>query len=84
MAEDTRARLLEAAIAVAERDGAAHLTLDAVAAQAGVSKGGLLYHFPDKDRLLETLLEAMLERFDTALDAHDDGAPGAGIRGDQT
>jgi AcrR family transcriptional regulator len=35
------------------------MTLEAVAAKAGVSKGGLLYHFPFKD----ALLEAMLERF---------------------
>ena len=40
-----RARLLDAAVAVVRRDGAQALTLDAVAAEAGVSKGGLLYHF---------------------------------------
>jgi AcrR family transcriptional regulator len=38
--------------------GARHLTLDAVAKQAGVSKGGLLYHFPSK----EALVHAMLDR----------------------
>jgi len=38
--------------------GAKHLTLDAVAARAGVSKGGLLYHFPSK----EDLLTAMVQR----------------------
>lgn len=27
------------------------LTLDAVAKQAGISKGGLLYHFPNKELL---------------------------------
>ena len=35
-------------------------TLDAVAKRAGVSKGGLLYHFPNK----EALITAMLERLD--------------------
>lgn len=34
-------------------------TLDAVAKEAGVSKGGLLYHFPNK----EALISALLERF---------------------
>jgi AcrR family transcriptional regulator len=43
-----RERILEAAYTVAERSGAAALTLDAVAAEAKVSKGGLLYHFPSK------------------------------------
>ncbi|WP_284985916.1 TetR/AcrR family transcriptional regulator [Arthrobacter sp. fls2-241-R2A-172] len=35
-------------------------TLDAVAKRAGVSKGGLLYHFPNK----ESLISALLERLD--------------------
>jgi AcrR family transcriptional regulator len=35
-------------------------TLDAVAKRAGVSKGGLLYHFPNK----EALITATLERLD--------------------
>jgi AcrR family transcriptional regulator len=35
-------------------------TLDAVAKRAGVSKGGLLYHFPNK----ESLITATLERLD--------------------
>jgi AcrR family transcriptional regulator len=34
-------------------------TLDAVAARAGVSKGGLLYHFGSKDALAEGLIERL-------------------------
>jgi AcrR family transcriptional regulator len=34
-------------------------TLDAVAKRAGVSKGGLLYHFPSKEALIAALLERM-------------------------
>ncbi|MDV8149485.1 helix-turn-helix domain-containing protein [Arthrobacter sp. B10-11] len=34
-------------------------TLDAVARRAGVSKGGLLYHFPNKEALISALLERM-------------------------
>ncbi|WP_207457009.1 TetR/AcrR family transcriptional regulator [Herbiconiux sp. SYSU D00978] len=37
-------------------------TLDAVAADAGVSKGGLLYHFSSKDSLRSSLLERLVER----------------------
>jgi AcrR family transcriptional regulator len=48
--------LLDAAEAVIVRDGIASLTIDAVAAQAGVSKGGLLHHFPNKDRLVQALV----------------------------
>ena len=53
-----RERILDAAEAVVRDDGAAHLTLDAAAERAGVSKGGLLYHFKTK----ETLLQAMIDR----------------------
>ncbi|WP_427173630.1 TetR/AcrR family transcriptional regulator [Arthrobacter sp. 92] len=34
-------------------------TLDAVAKRAGVSKGGLLYHFPNKEAMISVLLERM-------------------------
>ncbi|MDO5067008.1 MAG: TetR family transcriptional regulator [Propionibacteriaceae bacterium] len=47
-----RTQLLEAAIAVAERDGLPAVTLDSVAAEAGLTKGGLLYHFPNRRALL--------------------------------
>lgn len=50
-------RVLDAAQAVVARQGIANLTLDAVAAQAGISKGGLLHHFPSKDRLVEALVK---------------------------
>jgi AcrR family transcriptional regulator len=51
-----RDTLLDAAEAVVARQGIANLTLDAVAAEARLSKGGLLHHFPTKDRLVEALV----------------------------
>jgi AcrR family transcriptional regulator len=65
---DTRARLLDAAVAVVRRDGAQSLTLDAVAAQAGVSKGGLLYHFKSKRELLEGMVERWLAEWQEQID----------------
>lgn len=47
-----RDRILEAAHRVVSDLGAGHLTLEAVALAAGVSKGGLLYHFPTKEALI--------------------------------
>ena len=61
---DTRRRLLDAAAAVVRRDGPRALMLDAVAAQAGLSKGGLLYHFATKDALVDALVEDWLDRFE--------------------
>jgi AcrR family transcriptional regulator len=69
---DTRAKLLDAASAVIRRDGPQALTLEAVAAQAGVSKGGLLYHFKSKRELLDALVSRWLDDFQADIDA----APG--------
>ncbi len=48
---------------VIAQQGAPHLTLEAVAAEAGISKGGLLYHFPSKDALWQGFLEDFHENF---------------------
>jgi len=48
--------LLDAAEAVAIRDGVGKLTFDAVAAEAGMSKGGVLHHFASKDQLVEAMV----------------------------
>ena len=53
--------MLEAAIAVVTEQGAARLTLDAVARAAKVSKGGLMYHFPTKESLLQALVTRAIE-----------------------
>jgi AcrR family transcriptional regulator len=52
-----RAKLLAAAADICAESGGHSLTLDAVAQRAGVSKGGLLYHFPSKDALMLALLD---------------------------
>lgn len=62
-------RILEAADGLARDVGPGHISLEAVAARAGVSKGGLLHHFPSKDRLLRALVEHYLKAFDEALAA---------------
>lgn len=60
----TLSKLLAAAQTVVQRDGAHALTLDAVAKEAGLSKGGLLYHFPSKDALIQGLIAATLASFE--------------------
>ena len=56
MATDTRQRILRALRDILARSGNASVTLEAVAAEAGVSKGGLLYHFPSKSEMYLGLL----------------------------
>lgn len=64
-------RLLQAAEDLAWDTGAGNLTLDAVAARAGVSKGGLLYHFPSKQKLMEALVENYITRFNNELSGRE-------------
>lgn len=66
-----RTQLLDAAVGVIRRDGAHALTLDAVAAEAGVSKGGVLYHFGSKRALIDGLLERWLDDFEAQLSGPD-------------
>ena len=75
---DTRARILAAAARVSCESGPAALSLDAVAAEAGVSKGGLLYHFPSKHELLRSMVQDHADRIRARMDALAPGAREAG------
>ena len=61
---DLRQRALAAALLIATRDGAGALTLDAVAKEAEISKGGLMHHFPSKDALVLALVEKLVFEFE--------------------
>lgn len=64
----TRDRILDALETLLLERGATQMTLDNVAAAAGVSKGGLLYHFKSKDALLVGLVHRLGERARAQLD----------------
>lgn len=55
-----RDRILDAYEELLALEGERYATLDAVAAKANVSKGGLLYHFPAKDELSNALCERLV------------------------
>lgn len=57
---DTKANILKATAKIINEEGIFSLTLEAVAKVAGVSKGGLLYHFPSKEALLEGMVNYLL------------------------
>lgn len=61
---NSREAILDAAEALASEIGANHMSLDAVAKKAGISKGGLLYQFPSKVALLKGMLERYVERLE--------------------
>jgi len=65
------------------RQGAAQLTLDAVAVAAGVSKGGLLYHFPSKEALIQGMVEHLLGEISGRIaqeTSRETDAPGKWVR----
>jgi AcrR family transcriptional regulator len=66
--KNSREKILAAAADVARESGPGSLSLDAVASRAGVSKGGLLYNFPTKAKLMQALVEEYLRDFGEALE----------------
>ncbi len=78
-----REAILDAAQSRLLELGPTGLVLETVAAEAGVSKGGLLYHFPSKEALVAGLTERMLAGFDalqSVLQADDPDEAGAWTR----
>ena len=75
---ETREKILRAAGQVVIDKGIEALSLNAVAKQADVSKGGLLYHFPNKNALIANLGKQLLQAFEAALqdEFEQDDAPG--------
>ncbi len=79
-----RDAVLDAAERVVASSGAARLTLEAVAAEAGISKASVLYDYKTKRELIRAVIERRAEaenrRLQTYIDALG-GAPDAAIRG---
>src|SRR5690606_27260368 len=67
-----RDELLDAAESLLEDQGAQGLTLAAVAERAGVSNGGLLYHFAEKDALISAMIERLIADFDALVEAQQE------------
>ncbi|HMN58883.1 MAG TPA: TetR/AcrR family transcriptional regulator [Anaerolinea sp.] len=60
---NTRKTILDAANRVVQKHGVERLTLELTAQEAGLSKGGLLYHFPSKEALIKGMIQDYLDRF---------------------
>lgn len=68
--EQVRAQLLDAATRLLSEHGAQSLTLDAVSAEVGVTKGGLQHHFPNKQALVEALFGHLANEFNNDVARH--------------
>lgn len=74
----TKERIISAAEEVVRREGVARLTLEAAAAEAGLSKGGVLYHFPTRDALVAGMVAKIIEEFDHDIEVNRAGAVAPG------
>lgn len=62
-----RPAILDAAVRVAGRDPITTVTVEAVAAEAGLTKAGVLYHFPSKGELLVAIQEHLAAELEAQL-----------------
>jgi AcrR family transcriptional regulator len=67
---ETREKLVQAAAKLVVLNGINRLTLEQVAFLAGVSKGGLLHHFPTKQALLSGLMDQLGKVFKARLEKY--------------
>lgn len=63
-----RQRILDSAMTLAAQEGVTSVTIQAVANLVGITKGGVLHHFPSKKKLLDAMVISLLERLDVAID----------------
>ncbi|WP_375001468.1 TetR/AcrR family transcriptional regulator [Aeromicrobium sp. CTD01-1L150] len=64
MRPSKRTGVLQAALTLAGEVGIRGLTIDAVASQAGVTKAGVLYHFPQRDDLIIAVLDHVADTWE--------------------
>ncbi len=67
--------ILNAASKVVAEKGIFNLTFDAVAEEAGISKGGLLYHFRSKEVLVEKMVEHLAINYRRKIEDHATSDP---------
>ncbi|MEU9677026.1 TetR/AcrR family transcriptional regulator [Streptomyces parvus] len=67
MRTSKRSQILEAATRVVQREGVKSVTFDSVAAEAGLTKGGLLYHFASRDDLVLAIHQHLADQWEADL-----------------
>lgn len=66
--DHVRRSLLSEGARLCVEQGVAGMKLQAVATAAGVTKGGLLHHFPNKQQLVAAIFDRLLEKFDADIE----------------
>jgi AcrR family transcriptional regulator len=70
--EETRLRIVEAAIKLFSTYGYNKASVDDICAKAGISKGAFYHHFKSKQALFLALLDGWLQTIDHAIEASKD------------
>lgn len=64
----THDTILDAADRLVVEHGVNVLSFDSLAKAAGISRGGILYHFPSKEALIAAMMERMIRKFESILE----------------
>ncbi|WP_103535710.1 TetR/AcrR family transcriptional regulator [Streptomyces sp. SM11] len=67
MRTSKRTQILEAATRVVRHEGVKSVTFDSVAAEGGLTTGGLLYHFASCDDLVQAIHQHLADRWEADL-----------------
>lgn len=69
--EETSRQILSAALILFARQGFAAVSMRQIASETGIQAGAIYNHFPNKQAILHTLLEAHMKKLLDAVDACD-------------
>ncbi|SJZ91282.1 transcriptional regulator, TetR family [Marinactinospora thermotolerans DSM 45154] len=67
MRPSSKTAILDAALRVVDREGGADISYEAVASESGLTKAGVMYHFPTRDALMLAVVEHAALRWERAL-----------------
>ena len=70
MRPSSRMTVIQSALQIAAEAGGQGITFESVAARAGITKGGILYHFSTKDALIEGIVEHVVAEWDARAQRH--------------
>jgi AcrR family transcriptional regulator len=78
--EDSRERVMRAVFVVLRNHGYAGLSIKRIADEVGMQKASIYHHYSDKDDLLFSFLEFVLELFEREVIQQSDRRPGEQLR----
>ena len=78
--DDARTRVMQAVFVVLQEHGYAGLSIKRIADEVGMQKASIYHHYSDKDDLLFSFLEFVLELFETEMIQRNDRDPEEQLR----